>query len=263
MRPMRVCIVAHFAFGALSGRGRGHVGGVERQTSLMARWLAARGHRVSLVTWDEGQPDGVVIDGVRVVKMCRREDGLPGLRFFLPRWRSLNAALGRANADLYYQNCAEYVTGQVALWCRRHGRRFVYSVACEPDCDPRLPEKPEWRVRTLYRYGIRHADRIVVQTRAQEAMIRAGFGREAAVLPMPCQGPAAGERADRLPPDRAGARVLWAGRIAPESPERWRAASAAARRIYLEDHTVEAVMARFERLFVDVARTRRREGVGA
>ena len=27
----------------------------------------------------------------------------------------------RADADVYYHNCAEYVTGQVALWSRRVG----------------------------------------------------------------------------------------------------------------------------------------------
>ena len=124
-----ICFVAHFAYGAMAGGSSGHIGGVERQTTLMARWFAARGYRVSMLTWDEGQEDGVEIDGVKVFKMCRQDAGLPGLRFFWPRWTSLNAAMRRADADVYYQNCGEYVTGQVAMWCRRHGRKLVYSVA--------------------------------------------------------------------------------------------------------------------------------------
>ncbi|MDD5414837.1 MAG: glycosyltransferase, partial [Smithellaceae bacterium] len=121
------CLVAHNAAGAMFGGNQGYIGGVERQTSLMARWLAVQGYRVSLVTWDEGQADDQVVDGVRVIKTCSRDTGLPGLRFFHPRWTSLIRALRRADADLYYHNCAEYVTGQVALWCRRNGRKFVYS----------------------------------------------------------------------------------------------------------------------------------------
>src|SRR5574341_684536 len=78
-----ICIVAHLAYGAMTGGRTGHFGGVERQTSLMARWLAGRGHRVSLLTWDEGQPDEVTIEGVRVIKMWRRGDGLS------PRWRAI------------------------------------------------------------------------------------------------------------------------------------------------------------------------------
>lgn len=210
----RICIVAHFAFGAMKG-GDGHGGGVERQTSIVARWLSEKGHKVSMVTWDDGQEDGSFIDGVQMLKLCRRNDGLPGLRFFFPRWTSLNQALCRADAELYYQNCGEYVTGQIAWWCRRHGRRFVYSVASDPDCDPRLPEMRTLRERILYRYGLTHSDRIVVQTRKQQRMLKEGFGLEATPLPMPCPGPT--ETEYNIPSDNGSEpfRVAWVGRVAP------------------------------------------------
>ena len=47
-----------------------------------------------------GPEDGVEIDGVRVFKMCRRDAGLPGLRFLWPRWTSLNTGLRYADADV-------------------------------------------------------------------------------------------------------------------------------------------------------------------
>jgi glycosyltransferase involved in cell wall biosynthesis len=211
----RICIVAHFALGAMKGGADGHSGGVERQTSIMARWLARRGHDVSLVTWDEGQEDGLVIDGVRMLKVCRRDEGLPGLRFFHPRWTSLNLALRRADAQLYYQNCAEYVTGQVAWWCRRHGRYFVYSVASDPECDPRLPEMRTFRERILYRYGLKRAARIIVQTRKQKRLLKEGFGLEAIFLPMPCPGPVEAEFKPTPESSPGTFRVGWVGRIAP------------------------------------------------
>jgi len=200
--PPRIdlCLVAHLAWGALSGGTTGHVGGVERQTSLMARWLASRGQR-----------DGDVVDGVRVVKLCAREAGLPLLRFLHPRWTSLNRALARANAGIYYHNCSEYVTGQVALWARRHGRRFVFSTAHDEDTDPRLRHL-SLRERVLYRYGLRHADRIIAQTRTQQSRLKEHFGRESVVIPMPCPGPGPEETLAR--PARPGAgRVLWIGRV--------------------------------------------------
>lgn len=212
---MNLGVVAHFAYGAMTGGEGGHVGGVERQTSLMCRWLAERGHRVSLITWDEGQPDDTVVHGVRVIKMCRQDTGLPGLRFFTPRWTSLVRAMQQADADAYYQNCAEYVTGQVAMWCRRHDRQFVYSVASDPDCDPALPALTTRRERVLYRYGLRHADRIIVQTNRQREMLRDGFGRESVVLPMPCPGPRDGDYQPPYEPSPGSCHVLWAGRIAP------------------------------------------------
>ncbi len=218
---LSLCLVAHNAAGAMFGGNQGHIGGVERQTSLMARWLAARGHVVSLVTWDEGQADEEMVDGVRVIKTCSRDSGLYGLRFFHPRWTSLNRALHRADADVYYHNCAEYVTGQIALWCGRWRRKFVYSSASDLDCTPGLPGIKKWHVRVLYRYGLLQADRIVVQTRDQQGMLRDGFGLESTVLPMPCPGPSSTEYKPPEPPREDSCRVLWVGRISPEKcPER-------------------------------------------
>lgn len=213
LRKLRICIVAHFAYGALAGGDRGHIGGVERQTSLLARWLAERGHDVSVTTWDEGQGDGVVAGGVRVLRMCRRDEGIPWVRFFVPRWTSLNSALRRADAQVYYQNCGEYVTGQVALWARRHGRRFIYSVASDPDCRPDLPLMTKWRERVLYRFGLRAADLVIAQTANQQRMLREGFGIESEVVPMPCPGPDARRFVPPLPPPEGPRSVLWLGRI--------------------------------------------------
>lgn len=212
---MRICLVAHFAYGAMAGGGSGHAGGVERQTSLAARWLARRGHEVSLLTWQEGPRGDEVIDGVRVLKMCGAREGIPGLRFFHPRWSSLVRAMRRADAELYYHNCAECHTGQIAGWCRRHGRKFVFSTANDSECEKSLRAVPMLRDRVLYLYGIRHADRIIVQTRRQATMMLENFGLGAVVLPMPCPGPDEREYRPPTPPPAEAARILWVGRITP------------------------------------------------
>ena len=217
MKP-RICIVSHAAWGAITGGASGHAGGVENQTAATARWLAANGFTVSLLVWNEGQDPDVTVDGVRVLSICRRDEGLPGVRFVHPRWTGLRRALAAADADLYYHNCGEYVTGQVALWCRARGRKFVFSVASDPDCDPRLPAMHSLRERTLYKYGLRHADQIIVQTRRQRQMLKDGFGLESSVLPMPCIAPAPAALPARasVPP-----RFIWVGRVSPEKqPER-------------------------------------------
>jgi len=212
--PRRICIISHSAYGAMLGGSAGHIGGVERQTSLLACWLADRGHEVTLVTWDEGQEDAIEIGGVRILKLCRRADGLPGLRFFHPRWASLLGALRRADADVYYQNCGEEVTGQVALWCRRRRAGFVFSSASDADCSRQLPYLPTLRERMLYRLGLRFADRIIVQTQTQQHLLSEGFKRQSIVLPMPCPPPHPSE------PHRlswaAPPRILWIGRICPQ-----------------------------------------------
>jgi len=218
---MRICFVAHFAYGSVAGGQGGHIGGVERQVSLMGRWLAEKGHQVSAITWDEGQKDSIEVNGMRILKMCREDAGVKGVRFFWPRWSSLNAAMERANADVYYQNCGEYVTGQVALWCRRRSRKFVYSVANDTDCDIRLPEMHTIRERVLYRYGLIHADSVVVQTHKQQQMLRGSFGRDSVIIPMPCPGPSDEEYSDCVHMRHDSRRVLWIGRICEQKrPDR-------------------------------------------
>jgi glycosyltransferase involved in cell wall biosynthesis len=208
---MKVCIISHFAYGAMMGGARGHIGGVERQTTMLAKWLARRDHEVTLLTWDEGQAPELEIDGVLVMRMCSRDAGWPGVRFLHPRWTSLARAMRRANAEVYYQNCGDYVTGQVALWCRLNRRPFVYAVASEPDCDPALPKLPNVRERLLYRFGVREASQIIVQTARQRDLLRGGFGRDSHVIPMPCPAPAAD--LPRTYPAHQPRRVVWIGRF--------------------------------------------------
>jgi glycosyltransferase involved in cell wall biosynthesis len=210
-RPLDLCMVAHLAWGALSGGTTGHVGGVERQTSLMARWLASRGHQLSLVTWDEGQGEGERVNGVQVRKLCRRDAGIRVLRFVHPRWTSLNSALARANARICYHNSSEFVTGQIALWAWRHRRRFVFSTASNQDAEPRPSHLAAWE-RVFYRYGLRRADRVIAQSRTQQAKLREHFGRESVVVPMPCPGPGPETTIARAAPPPDG-RVLWIGRV--------------------------------------------------
>jgi glycosyltransferase involved in cell wall biosynthesis len=213
----RICFVAHNAYGALAGLDTGHIGGIERQQALMAHWLADHGHHVSMITWDEGHGD-CTAGKVQVFAFCRREAGLPGLRFFHPRWSGLVRAMKRANADIYYYNCGDLGLGQISWWACHHDRKTVYSVASDPDCDPKLPTLKPWRERILYRYGLRHADQIIVQTLRQQAMLQAGFEIAAEIIPMPCTGFDDSKPVESYdgPP-----RVLWVGRFSHEKRLEW------------------------------------------
>ncbi len=218
---LHICFVAHNAYGALARVDTGHIGGIERQNSLMAQWFATRGYSTSMIAWDEGQPDGAEVNGVRVFKMCRRDAGIKGLRFLHPRWTSLCRAMRRADADIYYYNCGDLGLGQVVMWCRSHGRKSVYSVASDPDCDVRLPVLKPARERVLYRYGLRHADSVVVQTQRQQQMLHEGFGIRATVVRMPCEGFDANAVVHSAPAPPEHARVLWVGRISREKRFDW------------------------------------------
>ncbi|MBW2595331.1 MAG: glycosyltransferase family 4 protein [Deltaproteobacteria bacterium] len=179
--------------------------------SLVARWFAGCGYQVSVLTWDEGGPAEEMIDGVRVLKICRQGAGIKGLRFFWPKWTSLIAAMKRADADVYYHNLAECTTGQTALWCRQHGRRFVFSVSANTQCKTKLPYR--FQERILYRYGLKLADYVIVQTRKQQKMLQDNYGCDSVVLPMPCPGPNETDFKDCKSQCSDSQHVLWLGRI--------------------------------------------------
>jgi len=209
---VNICLVAHFAYGAITGGNQGSIGGVERQTSLMAKWFAEKGHKVSLLTWVEGKADDEVIDGVNVIKICRQDSGLPGIRFFHPRWTGLIAAMKRADADVYYQNCGEYVTGQVAMWCKMNSKKFLYSLASDADADPLFPVMYTLRERWLYKYGLLNADKVVTQTKVQMNLLKNGFNLESSIMPMPCNGPDQNQY-QALPWHTGKPTILWVARI--------------------------------------------------
>lgn len=219
---LKICFIAHYAYGALVEGASKHIGGIEWQTSLMAKWFTSQGYECSIITWDEGQEDGIEIDGIRLLKMCRQDAGFPLLRFFCPRWTSLTQALKRSDADIYYYNCGDLGLGQIAMWCRINQKKSVYSVASELDCSSKLPRLKSLRERILYSYGLKHVDAIIVQTQRQQQMLQNGFGIESTVIPMPCQGLntnmiVQAQHSDNNSPHS----VLWVGRISPEKRFEW------------------------------------------
>lgn len=215
MSTRRICFVAPTAYAPLSGREDvPFIGGAQIQQVLVARELARRGHAVSFVVHDHGQPDGIEHDGIRAWQMCGYSKGLPVVRFVHPRWTSLWRALSRADADVIYQRGAGAETGQVALWCRYHRRPFIFAAASTSDCDPKLPYLPTRRERVLYRYGLHRAGRVVAQTRDQVKAFEAGFGVHASLIRSCSHDP--GPPPERGPVTAGRPSVLWVGRFSYE-----------------------------------------------
>ncbi len=180
----RICFVSLKSYDLISENPQPRfIGGAERQQVLVARGLQRLGYQVSFVTLDFGQPDGIEHNGIRVFKAYDADAGVPLLRAISPRWTGLDAALRRADADIYHQMCADLETGQVALWCRRHGRRFVFAVASDADCETSLPLLPTRRQRWFYRYGVRRADRVVTQTFSEKEALKKNFGIDSILIP--------------------------------------------------------------------------------
>ncbi len=156
-------------------------GGAQVQQTLLAKALVRRGFRVSMVVADYGQPDGAQWSGITTYKAFRHDAGLPGLRFVFPRWTTTWSAMKRADSDIYYVSCAGMLIGQVSLFARLHGRKAIFRIASDSDCDPRTVLIRHWRDKKLYAFGLHRADLVLAQTEKQQLALQGNFGRSSRI----------------------------------------------------------------------------------
>jgi glycosyltransferase involved in cell wall biosynthesis len=157
-------------------------GGAQLQQTLLAKAFARQGYSVSMVVGDYGQEDGASWSGVRTYKAYSAREGIPVVRFLHPRWTKLCAAMRRAAADVYYVSCAGAQVGQVAMWAAKNGRRMIFRVASDADCDPRRVLISYWRDRRLYEYGLRRASAVLTQSTKQQQLMQGNYGVDSTVV---------------------------------------------------------------------------------
>ncbi len=187
---VRICFVGLENLPVLAPEFEQHgIGGEQVQQSLLAKAFALRGFSVSMVVGDYGQQDGATWSGVRVYKAYSAHEGIPVLRFVYPRWTKLWGALRRAAADVYYVSCAGAHVGQVAMWAARNGRRMIFRISSDSDCEPNRLQIPFWRDRKLYEYGLRRAAVILAQSVRQQALMESNYGLDSSIAYMLVDGP--------------------------------------------------------------------------
>jgi glycosyltransferase involved in cell wall biosynthesis len=207
----RICFVGLDNLPVLC-REFGHLGagGEQVQHTLLARALARRGLPVSMVVADYGQPLRDERDGVVLHRAHGLTEGVPVLRFVHPRITRLWAALARADADVYYVSCAGPQVAVVAAFARRHGRRVVFRIAHDRDCDPRQLLVRFARDRALYAWGLRQADVVLAQTAQQVRALRVHYGVDSRIAGMLVE-----DGGQALPWADRDLDVLWVNNLRP------------------------------------------------
>ncbi len=187
---MRICFLGLENLPVLAPEFNRHgIGGEQVQHTLLAKALVRRGYETSMVVLDYGQADHASWNGITTYKAYRQEAGLPVLRFIHPRWTGIWAALRRANADIYYTSCAGMHLGLLAMFCESAGRKFVFKVAHDTDCEPDKLLIKYRRDKILYEYGLRRAERILTQSLVQQQAMLANYGMHSEVAEMLVDAP--------------------------------------------------------------------------
>ncbi len=206
-----VCFVGLENLPVLSRQYSQHgTGGEQVQHTLLARALAKRGFKVSMIVADYGQAEGEVHDGIHLFKAHGLTEGIPVIRFVHPRLTKLWSALKRAQADVYYVSCSGPQLGIVALFAKRYRKRVVFRIAHDRDCDPNNLLIRFWRDKKIYEFGLHHANVVLAQSEQQLQSLQTNYDRPSCLAAMLVDPP---ERA--VPFDQRDIDVLWVNNLRP------------------------------------------------
>lgn len=184
-----------------------YFGGEAVQQVLLARAFRDAGFEVSMICLDYGQADGEILEDITVYKTHGIDSGLPVVRFIHPRMTLFNAALKRADADIYFQSCAGANTGFVARFCKKYKRKFVFRLASDSDCIPGGQLIQYYRDRKIYEYGLRNADFVSAQSTQQQLLLEKNYSLPSSVINMTCDIPKDGQVVEKT------ADFLWVSNI--------------------------------------------------
>jgi glycosyltransferase involved in cell wall biosynthesis len=157
--------------GNLFRRSRGRTGGAERQMALLASELARRGRRVAVVVYPVPDPGPEVDRRLTLVERGTHAGG--GAKGTLVEAVRVIRALVRANPRVVVVRGGKSVVGVVAAYCLFWRRKLVFSSANDFDFLGRAELRGR-RLR-LYRFGVRRADAVVVQSTRQLELARHAF----------------------------------------------------------------------------------------
>ena len=172
---MKICFVAHNIFPLFSSKGAEKIGGAELQQMFIGKGLRDRGYEISYITHDYGQPEGNITDDLKFYKSFKPDEGIFGVRFFYPRLYKIWRALRRADADVYYVRCAGFLPGIVAIFCSKYRRKFIFAGASDKDFMPKDFKIRISRDRLLYKFGLKRASAIIVQSKEQKRLLWESF----------------------------------------------------------------------------------------
>jgi glycosyltransferase involved in cell wall biosynthesis len=205
-KKIKVCFIAPKAYEVFNPDVGDYVGGAEVDLYYLANELARDSDfKVSFVVSDYGQNDVEIIDGVTILKSLDfRRNVLNGL---LRVW----GALKKADADIYFIECASAGVALVATFCKLYRRIFVYRLASLLESDGTfIREHPV--VGRLFTWSLRRAAIVIAQNAIDVENLTRTVGISPHVIP----------NGQPLPPIQQQRRdtILWVGRDDPiKKPE--------------------------------------------
>jgi glycosyltransferase involved in cell wall biosynthesis len=200
VEPIRICFVILNAYPLFNPQAKGVIGGAEVDSYYIASELAKDpNYHVSCIVADYGQKPVEVRESVTLIRAL--DFNTKRISATLSLWK----ALRKADAKIYVRKLSSAVTAEVALFCKRYGRSFVYRTASSVECDGTYLKEHYFRGKGFF-WSLRHADAVIAQNQTDADNLAKTAGVSAKVLKNPERLPQLDEKERRT--------ILWVGRSA-------------------------------------------------
>ena len=169
MPNKHICFV-NYQVGHLLGLGRGVAGGAESQVMMMARALADKGYKVSIITeLDESNP---VIQKWGVHWHHVGFNYLGGSKKQLPEnWFQLCSKIHSLRPDIIHIKHPRHLLMPLGILARTIGAKLFFHAAIDKDFDQESLKHEPPLARWLYDSGLKLTAGIIAQTKYQETQI--------------------------------------------------------------------------------------------
>ena len=146
-----------------SKNGKGEFGGAEVKMFLLSNELLSMNYEIFYITNQfigkyEGKKINWFHKGLKPGK-----NNFKRFRFIINTFQSWRA-FKLVNSDIYFQRAPGSITGILAFFCKIKKKRFYYMVASSQDVDGSYINSNPFKNRILYKYGLKNATAIFVQT---------------------------------------------------------------------------------------------------
>ncbi len=144
------------------------VGGACIRQYALAKGIISLGHKVGILTW-KGAKDFIQKKSeFDLVESYTRSEGNQKMKWIYHIYPKLYSAVKFYQPDIVFQKCSGLDTGVLAFISKRLGIPFVYMATNDVDADGRYKNRLRYIDIKLYEYGIKNAERLIVQNNYQK-----------------------------------------------------------------------------------------------
>ncbi len=183
-KPMRLCFVMFGAYPVFNRELGETFGGSEVELYNIAVYLAGlRNVKVDFIVGDYGQSDIEIRDNVRLIRVrYMKYDKYKSLRYKLLRYLYLFRVLLGQSSQIYVTKTASEVLGWLVMFQKfLKGKKVVFRLGSDKDAEPEF-WRSSGRLYHLYKFGLKHCDKVYAQSRDQKRMLMENCGTDSSVL---------------------------------------------------------------------------------